>query len=617
LILEQEFDNNSSDIFIYETSMTDKPDTNNSLTTDNRVDAITGSIIRGALENIAIEMGHKLMRMSYSSIIRESEDFGAALCDAEGRQLCECTKSTPLQSGPIPGYVKGIIKTLTERNETINPGDVIIHNDPYAGASHSPDIGFCVPVFYEDKLIGFSVTTAHHLDIGSSQPGSVGVVKCADIYAEGLQFKALKAFDKGQRNNTLWQLIRDNVRVSDLVVGDMEAQIAACHIGAQRLLDLVAQYGLETTQNAVEDLFDYSERLMRSQIQLIADGSYTATGYVDGFLGEADPELKDLPIVITVTVADSDMTVDFAGTNKQLEGYAINMPFIGTVDVSVWLTLRSILLDTEVFGNIPQNDGLYRPITITAPIGCLANPIFPTPTIARFAPGNIVADTLMKALSPALPEQVCAGIANLKAITFAGMRDNQHWMHIEIFEGSYGGRFGKDGMDSVDTLYANTRNNPIEDIESHVPLRVTRYEFRDDETAPGTWRGGTNAIKEVEFLSDGNISVEGDGHSHSAWGFQGGKDGATSKLLLEKLNGEKVELPSMLTTINLLAGEKIQSIGGMGGGYGDPLQRDAETVLGDVLDELITREQAREHYGVVITEQKAIDADATQALRKS
>jgi N-methylhydantoinase B len=356
---------------------------------------------------------------------------------------------------------------------------------------------------------------------------------------------------------------------------------------------------------------------MRSQIQLIPNGSYSATGYVDGFLGEADPELKDLPIVITVTVADSDMTVDFAGTNKQLEGYAINMPFIGTVDVSVWLTLRSILLDTEVFGNIPQNDGLYRPITITAPLGCLANPVFPTPTIARFAPGNIVADTLMKALSPAVPEQVCAGIANLKAITFAGMRDNQHWMHIEIFEGSYGGRFGKDGMDSVDTLYANTRNNPIEDIESHVPLRVTRYEFRDDASAPGTWRGGINAIKEVEFLSDGNISVEGDGHSHSAWGFQGGKDGATSKLLLEKANGEKVELPSMLTTINLLAGEKIQSVGGLGGGYGDPKQRDAETVLGDVLDELSTREQAKEHYGVVITEHKAIDVGATQALRKN
>ena len=582
-----------------------------------RVDPITGSIIRGALENIAIEMGHKLMRMSYSSIIRESEDFGAAICDATGRQLCECTKSTPLQSGPIPGYVKGIMSTLSSRGEDIYPGDVIIHNDPYAGASHSPDIGFCVPVFHDDQLIAFSVTTAHHLDIGSSQPGSVGVVKCPDIYAEGLQFKALKVYERGVRNDMLWHMIRNNVRVSGLVVGDMEAQVAACHVGAQRFLDLIAQFGLATMQNAVEDLFDYSERLMRTQIERIPDGAYSATGYVDGFLGESDPALKDLPITITVTIDGSDMTVDFSGTAGQLEGYAINMPFVGTVDVSVWLTLRSILLDTEIFGNIPQNDGLYRPITITAPEGCLANPVFPTPSIARFAPGNIVADTLMKALAPAVPKQVCAGIANLKAIAFSGMRDHQRWVHIEIFEGSYGGRFGKDGLDSVDTLYANTRNNPIEDIESHVPLRVTRYEFRDDVAAPGKWRGGVNSVKEVEFLEDGNISVEGDGHTHPGWGFQGGKDGATSKLILTPADGERRELPSMLTTTTLKVGDRVLAIGGIGGGYGDPLERQPEQILEDVLDELITRGQAKEYYGVVITDKYNIDEKATRALRQN
>lgn len=586
------------------------------IASNKRVDPITGSIIRGGLENIAIEMGYKLMRMSYSSIIRESEDFGAALCDARGRQLCECTKSTPLQSGPIPGYVKGILGVLSERGEMIEPGDVFIHNDPYNGASHSPDIGFCVPVFYQDKLIAFSVTTAHHLDIGSAQPGSVGVVKCADIYAEGLQFKALKVYAAGVRNEALWHMIRDNVRVSDLVVGDMEAQIAACHVGAERLLQLVEQYGQETLQNAVEDLFDYSEQLMRAQITRIPDGSYTATGFVDGFTGEDDPDLKDLPITITVTVKDSDLSVDFTSTADQLEGYAINMPFIGTVDVSVWLTLRSILLDTEVFGNIPQNDGLYRPITITAPEGCLANPVFPTPSIARFAPGNIVADTLMKALAPAVPEQVCAGIANLKAIAFTGMHNKQQWVHIEIFEGSYGGRFGKDGLDSVDTLYANTRNNPIEDIESHVPLRVKRYEFRDDATAPGTWRGGVNSVKEVEFLSGGNMSVEGDGHTHAGWGFQGGMDGATSRLELETAQGEVTQLPSMLTTTKVLAGDKVIATGGMGGGYGSPFERDPEQILDDVLDELISKEEAEKYYGVVITDKPGIDLEATQKLRQ-
>ena len=190
------------------------------------------------------------------------------------------------------------------------------------------------------------------------------------------------------------------MRVADLVVGDMDAQIAACHVGARRLLDLVERYGLTTLTAAIEDLFDYSERLMRSQIARLTDGTYSATGCIDGFLGSEDAAVKNLPIKVTVTVSGSDLTIDLTGTAPQVAGHAINMPFVGTVDVALWLTLRSILLDSDVWGNIPQNDGLYRPVTIVAPRGCIANPIFPAPTIARFAPGNVVADTLMRALAP-------------------------------------------------------------------------------------------------------------------------------------------------------------------------------------------------------------------------
>lgn len=580
-----------------------------------RVDPITASIIQGALENIAIEMGFKLMRMAYSSIIRESEDFGAALTDAQGRQLCECAKSTPLQSGPIPGYVKGILKEFAARGDVFRPGDVIIHNDAYNGASHSPDIGFCVPIFHEGELIGFSVTTAHHLDIGSCQPGSVGVVVCADSYAEGLRFRALKVYDEGKRNEALWRMITDNVRVSDLVVGDMDAQIAACHTGARRLLDLVERYGRTALTNAIEDLFDYSERLMRAQIARLPDGVYTATGHIDGFLGSDDPALKNLPIVITVTVKGDSLAIDLAGTAPQVAGHAINLPFVGTVDVALWLTLRSILLDSETFGSIPQNDGLYRPVTITAPLGCIANPVFPAPTIARFAPGNIIADTLMKALAPAVPDKVCAGVANLKAVTFTGFSAGQQWVHIEIFEGSYGGRPGKDGMDSVDTLYANTRNNPVEDIESHVPLRVTRYELREDAMAPGRWRGGLNSVKEMEFLTDGHVSVEGDGHAHAPWGFNGGAAGRTSALTLLHEGAAPYELPSMLPTIRVSRGDRIRATGGIGGGYGNPLERPAEQVREDVIDGYLTAKAAAESFGVVLAADGRVDAAATAQRR--
>ena len=574
------------------------------------------NVIRGALDSIATEMGYKLMRMSHSSIIRESEDFGAAICNPKGEQLCECSISTPLQSGPIPGYIRGILRRFKERGETLKSGDIILHNDPYYGASHSPDLGFCVPIYYRDELVGFSMTTAHHLDIGSAEPGSMGLVKCADRYAEGIYFNAIKVTDAGKRNDMVWQLIRDNIRVSDLVIGDMEAQIAACQAGADRFIDLIEQHGLQTLNHAVSDLFDYSERLMRQQIEKIPDGSYSATGHIDGFIDSENPEEKMLPISVTLNVSGSSLEVDFAGSAKQVDGASINLPFVGTVDVATWVSLRTILLDTETYGDVPQNSGLYRPIKITAPQGSIVNPTSPAATISRATGGNRVADTVMRALAPVLPLQICGGTGALKGIAFTGIRDSRHWVHLEIFEGSYGGRYGKDGMDSVDTLYANTRNNPIEDIESHVPLQVRRYEFRDGPVAAGKWRGGTNSVKEVVFLSDGAISVEGDNHVVKAWGFDGGKEGRNAKLFLLKENGESLELPSLCPLMKVSKGEAVVAIGGTGGGYGNPLERDPDKVLADCLDELISAETAKTDYCVVINANQQVDHDATQDLRQ-
>ncbi|MDB5365504.1 MAG: hydantoin utilization protein [Rhodospirillales bacterium] len=581
-----------------------------------RIDPVTASVIQGALENIAVEMGFKLMRMSYSSIIRESEDFGAAICDSVGRQLCECSKSTPLQSGPIPGYVKGIQKLFEERGHRFAPGDVIIHNDPYRGASHSPDVGFCMPIFDGETLIGFSMTTAHHLDLGSAQPGSMGLVECVDRYAEGVIFRALKIVDAGKLNDVAWQMITDNVRMSDLVLGDMEAQIAACRVGANRFLELYRSYGAETLWGAVEDLLDYSERLMRSQIAKVPDGVYRATGHIDGFLDSADPALSMLPIEVAVTVRGDDIAVDFTGTAPQLEHHAINMPFVGTVDVAVRLMLRTILLDSAEFLNVPQNDGLFRPITITAPRGTLVNPIEPAPTIARATGGNRVADTVMRALAPAVPQSVSAGTGSLRGVAFSGFLEGQQWVHLEIFEGAYGGRYGKDGMDSVDTLYANTRNNPIEDIESHVPLRVVRYEFRDHAVAAGRWRGGVNSVKEIEFLCDGSVSAESDNHKVAAWGFDGGAEGYNSELILATADGQRIQLPSMLPTIQVSRGDRLVCIGGTGGGYGSPKSRDPQQVYQDVCDDLITVEQAAQDYAVVIGDQ-GVDLERTRLFRNA
>lgn len=589
------------------------------MTTANRpvIDPITASVIQGALENIAVEMGYKLMRMSYSSIIRESEDFGAGLVDADGNGLAESAQSTPLQSGPIPGYIRGIRKIMAARGEEIRPGDVIMHNDAYSGASHGPDIAFIVPVFVEEKLVAFSATTAHHLDIGALSPGSCGIVDAMDAYAEGLQFKAIKVYDQGRRNDMVWHILRDNIRASDLVVGDMEAQIAASRIGAERLGELIARHGLSTFQAGCAALMDHAERLMRQAIAAVPDGSYTATTYYDGFLDSDDPSKKALPITATVTVKGDSLAVDLAGTAPQVADRPINMPFEGTVDIAVWLTVRSILLDTAVHGHIPVNAGLLRPISITAPVGCLANPTFPAPTIARFTSGNQLADTVMKALAQAVPDKVSAGIGNLKVIAFSGLRAGTHWVHMEIFEGSYGGRPGKDGMDAVDTLYANTRNNPIEDIETHLPLRVERYELREDVVGAGEFRGGLGSVREFVFLEDGGASVEGDGQGFRPWGFDGGAEGEPAALTLARASGASVALPSKVAHTLTRAGDRFICVGPAGGGYGDPLRRAPERVLDDVLDGIITRESAAELFGVVVTADGEIDIPATDRRRRA
>ncbi|HVO59441.1 MAG TPA: hydantoinase B/oxoprolinase family protein [Terriglobales bacterium] len=590
--------------------------TSSTVHTGSRIDSITAQVIWGALENVAIEMGHKLTRMSYSSIIRESEDFGAALLDAQCNQLCESVFSTPLQLGPIPGYVRGIKRALEERQEELHPGDVIMHNSPYYGASHGPDVAFCVPVFAGDPLIGFSVTTAHHLDIGALVPGSCGIVDAVDAYAEGLQFKALKVYERGEPNRQLWHFLRDNIRASDMVLGDMEAQISAARIGGERYRELVQEYGLEKVLAASDYLMNYSEAMLRREIERLPDGVYRAEGFVDGFENDPAASKRDLKIAVSVKVTGGDISVDFTGSSPQVDDRPINMPLEGTVSIAVYLVLRSILLDTETHEYIPQNSGLERPIHIHAPLGSICNPTFPAPTIARFCPGNIVASTLMRALAQAAPRQISAGVGNLKVVAYSGVAQGNYWVYMDITEGSYGGRYSKDGLDCVDTLYANTRNNPIEDVESHYPLRVVRYEMREDCVGAGKWRGGTGSIREVMFLSPGHASVEGDGHRHAPWGIFGGNPGSCGDLVLNPHSHAR-KLPAMISNLSLGAGDTLQTVSPCGGGYGNPRERDPNAILNDVLDGIISRETAAKDYAVVINERMQIDQVGTNALRKN
>ena len=533
-------------------------------------------MIGGALETIAVEMGFRLMRMSHSSLIRESEDFGAAVhgCRRHFRSPRR-PRARRSSRAHCRATCAASARRSQRRGEAIEPGDVYVHNDAYGGASHVPDVAFCVPVFHEGTLVGFTGTAAHHVDIGAHTPGSAGIVDAVDAYAEGIQLKGLKIYDKGVRNTTLWAVLGDNIRASHLVLGDMEAQIAAARIGAEAFLALIERHGLETVQAACDALMDYSERMMRQAIAALPDGHYQAEGAIDGFLDDDDPARRELPIAVTVTVAGSDITVDFTGTSKQVDDRPINMPLHGTVDCAVWMTLRSILLDSAVHGRVPLNAGLTRPIRIVAPRGTLVNPIFPAPTISRACPGIQCADTIMKALAQAVPGQVSAGVGNLNVVAYSGLRGESHWVHMEIYEGAYGGRAGKDGMDAVDILFTNTRNNPIEDVESHFPLRIHRYELRDEGCAAGRWRGGIGPIRETELLDDAGFSIEGEGQRFPPWGHDGGAEGRANSITLVRADGSEQALPSKLAHMKAAAGDRVIVTSCCGGGYGDPLLRPA------------------------------------------
>ena len=357
---------------------------------------------------------------------------------------------------------------------------------------------------------------------------------------------------------------------------------------------------------------------MRSAIRALPDGDYSATAMLDGYLDDPNPARKDLPIKVTIQKRGDDITVDLTGTAPQVSDRPINMPLEGTVDCAIWLSIRSVLLDTAVHGWIPQNSGLVRPIEIVAPPGTLANPIFPAPVIARFCTGIELSNAVVQALAHVVPRQVCGGCGNGGGLILTGQQGNNFWVQVELFSGSYGGRYGSDGMDSVDVLYANTRNNPIEDIESHVPLRIDRYELRENAAAPGRWRGGVGSIREVTFLADGAISVESEGHKYPPKGLFGGSDGTPSQLDLDqgRRRGRAIALQAAVSPVR--QGRSDHRNTGLRRGLrqsararsGRRSRRRASTNTSPA-----TRRLA--DYGVVITERFEVDAEATGRERRA
>jgi 5-oxoprolinase (ATP-hydrolysing) len=569
-------------------------------------------VVGGAFAAIAKEMAGVLYRMSYSSIIRESEDLGAGIFDRHGNNLAE-SDSTPMFMGAMPKIVKNVIRIL---GDDIHEGDVILHNDPYGGATHSPDVAIVVPIFHGGELAGFSGASAHVLDIGGAYPGLA--IDLVDNWSEGNIYRAVKLQEKGVWQSGLWKHILENVRTPSFNNGDIRAMIAACELARKRYVELLDRYGEDTVLGIAKAWLDYSEQMLRQEIAKVPDGRYeTDVGWLDD---DGVHRGVKLPVKVAVEISGDEITFDLTGSSDEVPtGY--NCPFEGTTVSAMTFITRMIFLDeatSPVF--VPQNEGMLAPVNVIAPKGSIFNPNYPRACFARFCQVQRAVDLALRALAPVIPQQVTAGnSAHLGFLAYSGFdeEEGEYWVYLEVDEGSYGGRPGRDGLDAVDCLIANTRNNPIEELEWRFPMRTERYELRDDACAAGQWRGGVGMIRVNRFLVDTIVTCEGDRYeSDPPWGIFGGHDGTLAYAKVTAPDGAVEMWPAKFTGKTLRAGSTIELAVPNSGGYGDPLDRDPELVRSDVLDGFTTVGLAERDYAVVLDPGSlALDAAATERLR--
>ena len=527
------------------------------------IDPITREIVRNALASAADEMAMALYRTAYSTIVRDCLDYSTSLCDAEGQMIAQGV-TIPLHLGSVPFAMETL---LAKYGDDIEEGDVFILNDPFEGGMHIPDIFIVQPVFWEGQRVAFAVSTAHHLDLGGRLPGS-SACDNTEIFQEGLRIPWLKLYRQGEADEALFALIRANVRVPQMTIGDLRAQLAACHIGARAIGELIGRYGPDTFARCTADLIDYTERLVRAEIASWPDGSHTFADYMDSD-GVGGPPVR---LQVEITVAGDELRADFTGTDPQVSG-AINNTLSFTSSV-VALCVRSVLRE-----DIPNTAGMFRPLEIVAPPGTVVNGVMPAASSMRGITGFRLADTIFGALAGLLPDRVmAAGEGGNTLVIIGGQRpDRQPYVYYELLSGTWGGRPDRDGNDGLCNPANVASNIPVEQAESEYPVRVERYGLVNDSGGAGRFRGGL-AIERSWRLLDGqaHLAIRSDRRDHLPYGLYGGGSGTASINTLYR-NGEAETLPTMIST-TMAAGEVIYHRQAGGGGWGDPLERDPEAV---------------------------------------
>ena len=564
------------------------------------VDPITFELVRHGLNSVSNEMMITIQWTGRSPTTTQAFDFSASFMDERGDTLDQAA-GIPIHMGTIPAAMKAV---LAKFGDDIAPDDVVILNDPYTGGMHLPDIYCILPIYVGPTLFAFAVTVVHHVDMGGRAAGSMAY-DSTEIYQEGLRLPPLKLLERGKLNRTLVEVIRQNVRPPDAVMGDMMGQVAACRMGERGILALVQEYGVETLRLYFEELRDYSERVTRQKISQWPDGTYEYTDYVDEDGLDPDP----IPIKVTIHIHGDSLDVDFSGSAPQVRG-AINCAFSQTV-ASTYIGIRSAM-----GVDIPNSQGCFRPIKVSAPEGSITNMRHPAPCAARGVTAFRIADAVLGALAQAVPERVGAASEGGTSTGRFGflLPDGRIKVFYDNVYGIGGAVPTKDGASGVASLAANLSNVSIEVVESQVPVRVRRYGLVPDSGGAGHYRGGQAMEREWELLEPCNFTFRSDRRKYPPYGLAKGKAGAPSANVLNP-DGEAKLLPTKVN-MRLSRGDVFKHISPGGGGHGDPWKREPDLVLRDWQDERITAAHAREAYGVVVDiENLTIDWPATEALR--
>ena len=548
-----------------------------------KISPSTFNMVSHGLHAVAQEMGEKLIRSAYSTIIREARDCSASLLDRDGRVMAQA------QFCPIHMNSFGKVFEAFARFHDlsgIRPGEALLTNDPYSGGQHLNDFVLFTPIFVGSELTAFSASIGHQIDVGGGAAGPNA--QATEIFQEGLRIPLVRFdLERDFGRGTVEQFIRFNVRQPDLVMGDVYAQVAANKTGEARFGELAERFGLDAVLEAGTELQNYSERLTREAIRGIPDGEYQGEDFVDDN-GFGDGPLR---VAVKLTVEGDRMRVDFSGSAAQTRGI-INSPLTSTIS-SVYSSIGFFL-----GGTIPVNDGLYRPVEIHVPYGSFLNPDRPVAVRARTSACHRVTNAIMKALAPVAPERVLtSGHDTTNAVGMGHMGRDGHRVYMEVVGGGWGASAGADGVDVVDSYVGNCSNVPVESLEQDYPfMRVEEYALRRGSAGAGKHRGGLGVRRVYRILEDEvSFNCYSDRFRIAPWGLFGGLPGAPSRFLVERL-GELIHLASKVNFPLRKEDRLIVETAGAGG-FGDPRSRSREAVERDLVNGFISESEAREIYG--------------------